>query len=1083
MKKKWLKTFAVGMLLFAILAIGAFAADGLTGDVDGSGRVTTYDAIACIKGIAEQTADEACDVNGDGTIDVLDAMAVVQIVVKQADCGFSVLPKVTADPATGYDRLTGTPSLSGSLYYYYTDTAEEPASIQEFVNTFNSIGSASSYTRVGVTSVVAGDAIRQSLRHTASVSGYDYVVMAIYYRTGTYAKPIVVKREAAKPIESTPLAIATLNGYDYLTGTPAQSGTIYYYYTDVLTVMPTVASFWSSYSAADSTHCGSISAYAGTPLTNAQMKPTATVSGCRYAVVMLVPADGSVSSPQLIVRGALPSNPGFSVAPKITADAALGYDMLSATPSVTGTIYYYYTNTAAAPTAASEFVTNFNSVGSSSSYALVGTVAVTAGSAINRSLKSTATVSSYKYVVMAIYYSDGLYTTPVIATRNTLTSTTFSITSSGTHDYLNGTPAKTGTIYYYYAVSAIVPAAASDFWIGYNGSVYNGSVSAAANVPLSNAQMRPTAGVTGYNYVIVMLVGNDGSTTTPQRIVRGGNVTSTFKGAALYSIENNVEYITATPAMSGTLYWYYTTLSTVPATGSVAFTNWVNASTLRGSEAAVVNTAEKFTLKSYADVYPYNYIVAFIGYSNGLTTSYTMPVLISKTNSTVMTHGFTATPTLSKSNGFDYLNATPTVSGTIQYYYTNNSTTPTTTTFETIYDSAAQITRGVLSATANVPLTGNNAALHSETALPPAQYRYVVIRLLDSTGTIKYAPVVLVRQTAAVTGTGFTSVPVYSLYGGTIDAALFMPAVTGTMYWYYTTLTTAPTAADYNGLYNAALLKNSLSVSSLTSQTVYLKAVADRAGYTHVVFQMVDFVGNRYTPVVVSVSTVSTTNGFTGGPFWTSYNGYDYVSGTTASVGKLHFYYTNIANTPDPDGFLAAYTAAPGGYKGQFSVPTPTFGAALFASDNVSSFKYIVIMFEDGNGTKYKPVVLTRVTTAVDTGFVTSDNAAPFTFLSNDGEGSIYLQATPSTAGKLFFYLSDSTTVADFDTGYNGAAIKGIQPVVSSLQRIKLGTSTTLAPYTHVIVRMQSADNTVVYQPLAVSLVKLVDVPGHEEEF
>jgi len=874
---------------------------------------------------------------------VIDRNAVASVVA-----GFSVAPRVTSNISAGYDYLTGTPSVTGTIYYYYSDSATVPSTATQFVNIFNTMGQTSSYALVGTVAATAGTAINQSLKAIASVGNYNYVVLAIYYSNGTYTTPVVITRNAA--LSSVPRAytVTTTGTYDYLNGTPTESGTLYYYYTNVGTVLTNSSQFWSGYNT--SAYTGQVSAYAGMPLNNAQLKPAANVSGYSY-VVLLVGTDGL---PQVVAR-----------------------------------------NGASAATA-------------------------------------------------------------------------FTVTSSGTYDYLNGTPAKGGTIYYYYT-NAYTTLTVDSFWTGYStaaASSYLGSVSAYAGSPLSNAYLKPTASVGGYAYVAVMLVPSDGTTMAPQLIVRNGGASTgtTFSAAPVFSMSNNTEYISATPLISGTLYWYYTTLSTVPTTGDAAFTAWVNSdSTIRGTDTTTAYSAKSFPLKSYSAVYQYPYIVAFIGYSNGVTNSYTAPVLITKTQSVGSTNGFTVAPTLSKSNNFDYLNGTPSVTGYVEYYYTSNPAKPSSTEFDNLYSMTTYNAKGVLSAAANAPLTNN--ALCSDTAA--GSYAYVVIRLKDTTGVMKYDPVVLARSSASVSGTGFTAAPVYSLYNGTTDSVTFTPATTGTLYWYYTTLSSVPAAADYSGLYGAAVLKSSQSISSLGSQMAFMKTPAERTAYSYVVLQIVDAAGNRYTPVVVSVNTVSSTNGFVSGPFWTSYNGYDRVTGTASVTGKLHFYYSTSSATPTVDGFLTAYANA--AYKNQPAVTSQSVDIPLLSTVTVASYNYVVVMLEDTAGMRYQPVVLTRTSTAAGNGFAA--DKLPFTFASADG--NVYLQHQAPQVAKLSYYLADSAVVADFNTGYAAAAIKasGIT-VLTYAQNASLGSIASLNSYTHVIVRLQTPDGITTYQPLPLVLNK-----------
>jgi len=880
--------------------------------------------------------------------------------------GFSVAPKVTTNSSNDYDYLTGTPSASGTIYYYYTTSSVAPASVAAFAQNFNSV-SASSQSLVGTVTVTAGSAINQSLKTASSVTGYRYVVMAIHNSTTGYTTPIVIERNSTSAPVSSAYAVTVSGTYDYLTGTPANNGAIYYYYSAANTQPTSSTEFWNNYQV--SYYNGSVNTTAGTALSNAQMKPTADVAGYPYVVLMIAPSDGTAYS--------------FTVVTRTGSSATTG----------------------------------------------------------------------------------------------------FTVTASGTYDYLNGTPAKSGTLYYYYTNTYSVPTYDA-FLSAYTNtaSAYRGTVGATAGHALSNALLKASSSVGSYSYVVILLIPSDGSASTPQLLLRnGGSVgTAPFAGTPYFSYENNTEYMTATPLQSGTLYWYYiNSASLFPASGDAAYTNWTNTSeSYRGWDTTTASSQKRFTLKDYSGVYNYSYIVAFISYYNGYATVNTAPVLISKNNTTLTTNGFSATPSLSKQNGFDYLNATPTVSGTIKYYYTNNNQKPTSADFDTFFGDTMYY-KGSLTAVVNTPQSGNYATLWSDTAV--SSYQFVVIRLETSDG-LKYDPVVLSRTVTTVSGTGFTVAPSYALYNDT-DSISVTPAVTGKLYWYYTTLSDVPARADYSGLYNYASLKSYYTVSSANHQPVYMKKVSERSGYSYIVFQMEDAYGNRYDPVICAINVSTTSAGFHVGPNWSSDGTYDRIGGYTVKTGgKLHFYYTTIGTTPaSVDAFNTAYGNA--AVRSQLVLSSGMFDVPLVQNATVSGYPYVVVMYEDPDGIKYQPVLLYRQSTASGTGFA-SDNM-PFAAVSA-ATGNIYLHVEAPQTCKVKYYLTDNAILNDFDTGYAGApnTVKALEPetvLANDPKDIVLGSAASLTAYTHVAIRVQSPDGTRFYEPFVIQ-IEFEEMNGNDND-
>ena len=283
---------------------------------------------------------------------------------------------------------------------------------------------------------------------------------------------------------------------------------------------------------------------------------------------------------------------GFEVNPRLLADDTTSSppvtytkDTISYKTQSTGKVYYYYTNTATAPTAAA-FHEAWRIATLGSQFAVIG------GNSGQQELAALKTNNTYAYIVFSYEDANGNFYTPVILARSVTAQTggtgftgTVSITVSGTTESLVCTPIAAGNVYYYYTTSPTPPSASSFQWQLGSYRVNAANVSVSITLPATLA---------ANTHLAVMFIDDNGNEYQPIVIARpnttggggtgnGSNTTSTgIQNAAFYQTPEG-NYVLGNTTAIGTVYYYYANASDSIPSSSTFMTSWNNAGTYKGT--------------------------------------------------------------------------------------------------------------------------------------------------------------------------------------------------------------------------------------------------------------------------------------------------------------------------------------------------------------------------------------------------------------------------------------------------------------------------------------------------------------------
>lgn len=240
----------------------------------------------------------------------------------------------------------------------------------------------------------------------------------------------------------------------------------------------------------------------------------------------------------------------------------------------------------------------------------------------------------------------------------------------------------------------------------------------------------------------------------------------------------------------------------------------------------------------------------------------------------------------------------------------------------------------------------------------------------------------------------------------------------GTVKYYYTASSTAPTKTNFTTNYNNAEDKASITAKSGTAvkELLYGEAVS-LEDFPYVAVALVDGSTVINTPVIINRE--GTKYGFTVLPTLSVSSNNDQLKGTAYAAGTIYYYYTNESEAP------SSYTAAMNEYKatsttirGTVDCSATTFTKALKAVSAVEEYGYCVVFLLGSNNTQYQPVIIERP-------FQTNGlDAEPYILISAKTDGKDTLVITAPSSGTVKILYTNSTlnyTVSSFNTEYSAA--------------------------------------------------------------
>ncbi len=770
--------------------------------------------------------------------------------------------------------------------------------------------------------------------------------------------------------------------------------------------------------------------------------------------------------------GATAEESGFSRSPATYANANGCF--MAATPSVSGTLYFYFTNSAAVPTATG-FMSSYNSATVKSQFA------VTAGVNVEKNVANATSIAAYSHLAIMISGRQ-----PVVISN--AASSGFvgapTLTTSGTYAQLTFATVADGDVYYYFTNDATVPTTTT-FGTTYNSSntVYKGKLSATANKPeIQNTVL--SASVTSFKYVVVLLLDKQQKQYQPVVITKDSIGTATGDIGCLITpvaeMKNGTVYLTMTPIANATVQYYFTNNATAPTSDLFDTRMAATDSALVGSFAVTGDVVNSLELTNQSAVRLYDYLVLrVISVAGDVYTpvSVTLPEAAAQD---LTGTGFVTEPTTSINNGYYYINAKTASMGTLQYYLSNSEVVPTQTVFDMNYQISVTSTHVAVKNGGALTLAAGIQSLKTViTATNGSGFNYLVLRVKSGMQSLTpiVIPLVKVEESDTPTtneGTGFYADPVYTKSSNEHHTISFMSRVNGTIWYYYTEDATIPTAEQVKSVVltemgNANPYAGMETIVANRSSSVSIEIA--RYLPQHVVLMIQDSAGVCYSPVVIESSESASSaaaSGFTTTPTVIKSGNYAQLSYNAMSGGLLYYYFTNTASTPTSATFPTAYWNVAEGLKGSFSV---TAGAGTKSILVPTGYNYLVIML---NSTSASTAVWQPVLLSLTGGTSTNPGVATGTgFSGTPGIMGTYLWFNATTTGTLAYYFTNEESA-----GYTGSAsspFSGTYAITQTgFQSVDLsasfGTMWSLitSMYKNLVVYIHNG--TTVLQPVVVSL-------------
>ena len=487
--------------------------------------------------------------------------------------------------------------------------------------------------------------------------------------------------------------------------------------------------------------------------------------------------------------------------------------------------------------------------------------------------------------------------------------------------FLNMNADYTGRLYYYFSNVNHTPSTA-DFDGTYANAKYKGSFYVNKGKVYSE-KVGTKYDLSDYSYIVLQMVTDD-RTYSPVRLSNTPTSGSGFSTDPYLSDSDEIEF---TPQYNGTV-WYYYTDSADSLTASKFQEKYKNVdSALKDKVSVSANRDSSIYLKErYLDNYPY--VAIMMESANG---SYFQPVLVSAGD-----NGFEEEPEITTVGVIEYKTN---VSGTMYYYYAKTNEQPSPDKFLSNWRSAREY--------GNVDVIRNRTATMNYKTSIAADYPYIVFCIKD--GDSYLTPFVL----DITYNSGFTVDP----YVTASDEISFRASVSGTVRWYFSKYSTAPTSTEFMKEWNASSSSRSgkVSASSYNYGTITFDD-SYTSTYPYIVVMLTGNDNTDYQPVVVDVMNNSNT-GFTITPYCDTNAEKIYFK--TASDGVISYYFSRSSTSSGlTEDFDDMYDYTSSSYKGTFSTKGGNLDYIDFSDVDTRIYGYIVIQFTDKNGNDYMPVAV-----------------------------------------------------------------------------------------------------------------------------
>jgi len=725
------------------------------------------------------------------------------------------------------------------------------------------------------------------------------------------------------------------------------------------------------------------------------------------------------------------ANTGFTEVPSSYASASSCF--LTSTSIANGTLYYYFTSNATAPSK-----TTFDSFHEASAVKGSYTVAKTT---MDKNVATAMASAAYPYIIVMLRDNNGNSYDPLVISNRA--SSGFSVapevSTSNSYHYLAYTPTVGGTLYYYYTNNSDVPTVSS-FSSTYtaNSTSYKGTVDVSAGKSASSVLLS-TSRVSNYAYIAVMLEEKIGENYQPVLVPAKATVSSLgngFSSTPKCTLTADGIALSYNAANTGTLQYYFSSSNVEPSAAQFD-TNLALADTAM-TGAATVTAGKSATLMIGKNVSASSYPYVVLRLTSG-TTRYN-PVVVSTSGVALdlTGTGFNAVPTVSVANGYFYLTPNTSYSSRVYYYMTNSTSVANADVFLRNYENS--VSSYLASKTGGYITTSSfsSAALQTNLAAT-TQTTYKYLALMMSVNGQNYKPIVVPLAKVDITqievGDLFLAGPMYSVF--TVSHQIdFTARKNGNIFYYYTDSKDEELDVDSiiaNALFGAGNNNHKVVTANKAEYIVINDFPEDELPeFIAIIFQ--DDVGNIYEPIYLKTDGTSgysmASTGFAVTPTVSAAStasGYPTLSFSTMEYGTIYYYFTNSTNyTPTTvNAFFSMYNSSTlERLRGTLSTSIGRDSQSLYTISNPSGYPYVVVMFqnaEGGTGGYYKPVCL-RVGGG-STGGGSSYMQEAFNSTPYLNGYSLYYN--PAVTGTLYYSYSDTNDINDWLEMFKIGAVAG----------------------------------------------------------
>ncbi len=593
---------------------------------------------------------------------------------------FTTTPYATSDGS--YYAVNVITGAGGTVKLYYTNDKSVPTTAE-----FDTIYNGSKYT--ASFSVKAGELTAKKTIPVDTGSKYKYVVVQLVSGPTKY-KPVVISNAVlnGNGFNTEPEFIAKT--FD-ISMNPEVDGTVYWYYSVDGTFI-SQGQFLQNYNKTEKAFKGSMSVK-GDVETLLALNSIYTRD---YSFICLMAADasGNYYAPTVVSVG----NSDFDGAPVLATK-----DSVAFTPSISGTLYYYFSKTGSLPSK-TDYINKYNST----SYRNKITVKANEESIFTF---NTDLAESYPYIIFALADSNGEFSQPYALYAKSNTGFTSNPTL-GNGNVVEFTTTENGYVVYYLSDSNRVPAA-EDFMdiYGEAGTGAKGTVEVTGGKAASVKYDADYVSV--YPYMIMMFVSNKNVKYFPVVI----SVKDKTNYSDIYSSDPQHDgkgTVSFTSNFDGYLYYFY---SSDPTVSGDIYKAWEAAG---GSEKRVYANAPSAISVPEGNTKQYLYIG--FSYTDELDAVGIQIVGVRRIDldKEILPEKLTGT-------GLSYffispnLFIAPEVKGTLYYYKTNDVNALPAGNFQSAYNAASEKgTKSINSTT--------------QFSIAPGAYKYIVLQMKNEQG-------------------------------------------------------------------------------------------------------------------------------------------------------------------------------------------------------------------------------------------------------------------------------------------------------------------------------------------------------------